>query len=541
MGFFKEQTDTARATLSAMPMQSRITIGLLVIGIGVAFAFLFRPVAGADTEAMFGGRSFTENELASMEMALSRAGLSKWTREGTRIRIPSESKAEYLAALESASSLPLSIRSSVEEAIEKSSVFDSADMRHARQQYARERDLARAIMRFPDIMEAHVAYDRGERSGLSRTQPQSASVMVQPVGNAPLPRRRLEMIANLVRAAFSGMSIDDVVVTDLNGSSTSMLDDDDPMLRKQREAEALLEQKLRSLLVGYPARIGVSAEIDPTMNAHTTTLKYDAEPTTIASDTRSTESKTQRQPVGGTPGAVPNAIGNRSASVSNNAESTEESQDERQTRSVAGQTYQNTTLASLQVQSVSVTVGLPQSYYQRIHRENRLRSDPQLTEADVPPMSPAELDQLRTETRKNIQLAVAPLLPPTTAGGDPTDSVQVWDYPDPPEMPAQTVDRTAQVMTWLSESWQSLGLFAMGLIALIVARSAARAGTSPPAEFNEGFGLDLPAPPSEEEAAASEENMTITGESLQDELATIVESNPEVAANVIRGWVGEAA
>jgi len=35
--------------------------------------------------------------------------------------------------------------------------------------------------------------------------------------------------------------------------------------------------------------------------------------------------------------------------------------------------------------------------------------------------------------------------------------------------------------------------------------------------------------------------MEITGGSLQDELVALVEDNPEVAANVIRSWVGEAA
>ena len=34
--------------------------------------------------------------------------------------------------------------------------------------------------------------------------------------------------------------------------------------------------------------------------------------------------------------------------------------------------------------------------------------------------------------------------------------------------------------------------------------------------------------------------MTITGGSLKEELLHLVEDNPEVAANVIRGWVGDA-
>ena len=82
----------------------------------------------------------------------------------------------------------------------------------------------------------------------------------------------------------------------------------------------------------------------------------------------------------------------------------------------------------------------------------------------------------------------------------------------------------------------------------MVARGAAKAvsGDGTPRDFSEGFGLELPAP-SEPEKADDEvvglgaDAMEITGGSLQDELVALVESNPEVAANVIRGWVGEAA
>ena len=86
-------------------------------------------------------------------------------------------------------------------------------------------------------------------------------------------------------------------------------------------------------------------------------------------------------------------------------------------------------------------------------------------------------------------------------------------------------------------------LILLALVALLVARSAATSGgDSTPANFNEGFGLEIPAPPPEPEASEEdEEKMTITGGSLKDELLSLVDDNPEVAANVIRGWVGEAA
>jgi flagellar M-ring protein FliF len=104
--------------------------------------------------------------------------------------------------------------------------------------------------------------------------------------------------------------------------------------------------------------------------------------------------------------------------------------------------------------------------------------------------------------------------------------------------------QTAQLaLTWLADSWQTIALVMLALVALLVAKSAANgSGNSSPTEFNEGFGLKIPSQPPERANPEEEsETMTITGESLKDELLTLVEGNPEVAANVIRGWVGEAA
>ena len=74
-------------------------------------------------------------------------------------------------------------------------------------------------------------------------------------------------------------------------------------------------KRCRSLLVGYPARVAVSAEIDPTMDVEKTVLKYDAEPTNLTSKTRKVERAGNHQPYRGVPGTGPNAIGNRATSL----------------------------------------------------------------------------------------------------------------------------------------------------------------------------------------------------------------------------------
>ena len=217
MNALKNQSEAARAMIAAMPMQSRIIVALLVVAIGVGLAFLVRGEIGDSHEPFLGGRSLNEEEMMAMEMAFSNAGLAQWRREGTRLMIPTDAKAEYHAAIQSSTRLPMSIRTAVEEAMDKASVFDSTDMRRSREKYAREKDLAAQVMAAPDIRLATVVHDRGQRSGLSRQALQTASVTVHPVGTEPLPRRRIRIIQEMIRAAYSGMSADDVVVTDMNG------------------------------------------------------------------------------------------------------------------------------------------------------------------------------------------------------------------------------------------------------------------------------------------------------------------------------------
>lgn len=546
MSLIRQSTDQAREVFASMPMPSRIISVMLAITIAIGLSFLVRDSGSANMQSLFGGRSLDEQELVAIELAFGRAGLNGWEREGRRISIPTETRSDYLAALEDSSGLPMSLRTSVQAAIDNASVFEPNALREAREMHAKEQDLGNKIASFHDIRWASVEYDRGERFGLSRTRPQSASVVVNPEGTDALTSHRTRQIQDLIRSSYAGMTSEDVVVIDTNATTSSSSENDDPLLRKQREAEARVEQKVRSLLIGYPVRVAASAEIDPTMEVEKTTLKYDAEPTNVSTRSRKIESSSNRPAHRGVPGAGPNGTGsiaNRAVSL-DNQEVTKNKEDERESTGVAGQQYENSRVASLQVLRIRVSVGLPKSYYKTVHRQTFLQDNPAKTAADIPAMDDTLLTQLREETKESIQSAITVLLPEVAAGEDRFPLVEVWDYPDLPEpLPPQT-DTAEMALTWLADSWQTLLLVLLAFVALLVARSAARGGSNDgtPSQFSEGFGLEIPSPPPEPENVDGDDDaMTITGGSLKEELTVLVENNPEVAANVIRGWVGEAA
>ncbi|MEM8910280.1 MAG: flagellar M-ring protein FliF C-terminal domain-containing protein [Planctomycetota bacterium] len=544
---FQPTLDQLRQTLNAMPMPSRIIAGLLVVAIVLALGFLVRTTGSPSTEYLLGGRLMDESDLDAAEVAFGTAGLTGWRREGRRIEIPTEKRSDFLAALAESQSLPISLRTSVQAAHAQSTAWESSAMRDARQMHAKELDLGNKIAAFADVRWASVEYDRGERIGLSRNRPQTASVVVQPEGSQPLASSRIDMIQRMISGSFAGMSVDEVEVIDTNGTiASSAASDSDPLMRKRREAEAYFEQKIRSHLSGYGnIRVAAFAEIDPTMGTEKASITYADQPISISETSRKRQIESSRPVPGGVPGATPNALtSNRPAKLESSMQTSTTKDDTKTSEKIADQEFQTSRMAALAVQRVTVSIGIPTSYFYKVHRHNWLQENPDSAESDVPVLPKADLQKLIDETKLKIQGSVTPLLPAVAAGEDRFPLVEVTDYPDLPMPEVATAGTGSAVLTWLADSWQSIAMLGLAAVALMVARNAVTGtgGNQDPTDFREGFGLELPAPPVEaEEEDDSIESMEITGGSLKDELVTLVEANPEVAANVIRSWAGEAA
>ncbi|HBJ38468.1 MAG TPA: beta-cystathionase, partial [Planctomycetaceae bacterium] len=133
MNVFQKTFEPIRDAFLAMPMTTRLIAGMLVLTIAIGLGLLVKGGSTTETEYLFGGRMLSETEVDSVEMSFSQAGLKLWEREGRRIRIPTKTRNEYLAALRESATLPLALRSSVQEAIDKASPFDSSEQRTSRE------------------------------------------------------------------------------------------------------------------------------------------------------------------------------------------------------------------------------------------------------------------------------------------------------------------------------------------------------------------------------------------------------------------------
>src|SRR6056297_3223624 len=254
--------EQSRATFLALPMPSRVIFVMLVVAIALGLGMLVRGGNTAESEYLLGGRVLSVQELDSVDIAFGNAGLSGWEREGRRIKVPAESHADYLAALD-ASSLPLSLRTPLQKALEEASVFESSDMRRTREMHAKEVSLGKKVEAFPEVRYASVEYSIGERIGMGRKRTQSASVVVVPEGLEPLPKNRIVAIKDLIRGSYADMTVEDVVVIDTNSTYTGSLSDDDDLLRRRREEEeAYYTLKVRKQLYEFgEIKVAAYAEI----------------------------------------------------------------------------------------------------------------------------------------------------------------------------------------------------------------------------------------------------------------------------------------
>jgi flagellar M-ring protein FliF len=102
-----------------------------------------------------------------------------------------------------------------------------------------------------------------------------------------------------------------------------------------------------------------------------------------------------------------------------------------------------------------------------------------------------------------------------------------------------------QALAWLGNYWSTLGVLGMAGFSLLMLRSMVRSG---PTVSATSFGpLPLPTPEPERQETPAEETPKSrfrrrlgTGPSMRDELATMVREDPDAAANILKGWIGNA-
>lgn len=568
MNFLNDFSKQMRDMFMSLTPAARLVAGILVVAIAVSTAFLFQGTSSAPSDYLFNGQSFKESEIQAMEVAFSKASLRNYEVVGSRIKVPSSEKDQYIKSLDDNNALPRTLNNG-RERVDTSNPFRSARESELIYKERKQKDVADAISRMSGIIDATVEYSESKQ-GFGRQLMQSAVVLVTPQSGHPLQPEQMREIARVVSGAFSGLQAENVRVTDLSTGlgftpdENAIGGDEAPYMKQRRLFETNYKQRIRNTLnwLGdFPLEVEVI--LDDTIFSETEQLKYDPQPVTIETIASRKDSESTKASQGGKPGTDPNALGNKGGSLAGSPDQASKVKETTENeKRIPGQEITRMAKAGLVPKRVSTSIGIADGFIRKTLETRWLQANPDKTPADMPAPAQADMDTLFKELENNVNLAVAPILPPVPAGDDRFKLVSVYRYTEVPADVIPPPSMTTVVMEFLQESWQTLGLFTIVLAAMGMVFSMSRTkSTAADDPFKDGFGIALMEKMKENLEITDEEEggqggddgteigpdgkrvrkVEVTGAELKESLSTMIQENPDAAVNLIRTWIGEAA
>jgi flagellar M-ring protein FliF len=553
-----------QAVVAGMNAQSRLMAGLMLGAILVGAGFLVQGFSAAKVpmEYVFGGQSFSNEELDQMEMALSTAGLRDYERVGNRIQFPSATKDSYLKALSDAKAMPERLGSAMDKALNSGNILESMSVTQMRHRNAKIKDMQTALRNFPFIREALITYDE-RTEGFSSSKKKSASVAIMPRGNSELTSSQKRSIITYIQKSFPDLPSSNIALIDMRTGEAEVGNDDpeamahDQYLKTKSFHEQQLKRKAIELLSAYgDVQVAVNVELDNTLAEETEELKYNDKPTTVQSSTTKKDSESQRANQGGRPGTEPNALANRGTSLANADQSSKTKEQTETERRITGNTLVSSKRVGLKVDYAMISVSIPFSYYQKAYVHSWQIRNPDQKAADVPPPKDSDLALIKTDTEKNVKLKLNGILDKLAAGEETVPRVTVTEHLDLPETLPPDPSMSQQAVAFLTESWQTLALLGLAGAALLSLRSFAKTTPSgSDAPFERGFEIPLddtidlelssladdePATASESDEEKSTLQFRTTGTQLKDDLTSLVRTNPDAAATLLRNWISDS-
>jgi flagellar M-ring protein FliF len=544
---FIQVTDLFRS----MTPGARLTAGLLLIVVVVSLGYLFtHDISGPSADLMH-GVPISAGQLPAMEAAFGKAKLTGYKIDGTQIHVPHGQEAVYMAALAEAKALPADFSTVMDEDL-SGSFFETEKDREQRRKNQKEKKLGLFISVMNGIERATVIYDTDTKGGLNREKIITAAVAVKPIGSEQLDKDKVYTIRHYVAGAIAGLKPENVTVTDRNGrtwygsAENGGGGDDNLYVSLKRTYEQELKAKILDALSYIPnVTVDSSVTLDKEKSIHTREIKHDPKTTTVREMTSSTTRTQDSSGPSGQPGFASQQA-NMAASLGaagRGGSKEEEEGAKSEVMSVPSGTEKETVSVGPTPKFAKVSVGIPVSYYKKVWQER----NPAVEGKESKGPDQAALDQIRSEVTAMVQKHVAPLLPLAEGVTDPTEYVTVSTFQDIPgkEIPAPGAAQSA--LAWLGQYWSMLGMIIVALVSVLMLRSLVRSVPSMPetrAAPKIAAGTVATVEEAPEPVAAAGPRLrrfSGGGPSLLDELSEMVKEDPDMAANILRGWISSTS
>jgi flagellar M-ring protein FliF len=539
----------------SMSPGARITAGLLLAVVVVSIGYLFNHQVSAGDAYLLEGQHFSQAELQAMQSAFGQAGLGGFEIEAGRVRVPRGLKAKYMAALADGDAMPAHFGSHLDAAVNKPSPFTSKSQQEAMLKNAKQKELAAIIGWMNGIESAAVIYDSQKKPGLRADNLVTASITVKPVGTRALPPEQVRKIRDLVTTAIVGLTPADVNIVDVNGASyrgggNGEVQDvfDDPYAQRVKYWQDSYENKILHALEYVPGVVvTANVELDPRTKLQEEKTHVDPKTVPLSVEELTETNQSDSAGPSGQPGLQAQQRPNAPAALSAQARGnhTDKERISLRQQNEASRDWTKTDTAPLTPKRVTITVGIPSSYFEKLYRDQ----NPTPSDQPPPPVDKKALAQLQDAEILKIQGHLTNLIPHSDLTADARPLVTVTPFHQLPTDAIPLPATSALALDWLTTNWSTAGMTGLALVSLVMLRSMARSAPAPSATPD--LPLPPPPPPTNDAEKAGDEPETKgggklkrrvgSGQSLRDELADMVREDPDTAANILRSWIGNAS
>jgi len=246
----------------------------------------------------------------------------------------------------------------------------------------------------------------------------------------------------------------------------------------------------------------------------------------------------------GRPGPVSQANGPNRLAASQGKGSSEDADESKikQANVPIQSTQTKTEMAGLVPEQVKVSINVPRTHIEDIWHQTNDKPDEEPKTPD-----PNELAPLEQAEVAKIKSIAAGLIPDVQGMDDLTELVEVRVFQPIAGEPIPDPGITESALTWLGQSWQTLGLIGLAFFSLLMIRSMVKSAPAVGVAEAPAGGSGSGQMSEEENQAAAQPNAPqlvrfgTSGKSLKDEVSDLVSEDPDAAASVLRNWIGHVS
>ena len=526
LDLFGSMTGSQRATLLVVP--------LMVL---VAFGFLMFNDSSSTYVALSWGKLFRTEELIRAEQTLIDAGMNDFHRKGQRLMVPQGEEGRYNAALVDGGGLPNHWAEELEKSLADGGLFQSKAQMQAKMDIVLGKELRRVLRALPEIEDASVKWARSKPARWPHTGSKvTALVSVRPRAGRELSMPRIQSLRYAAASMVPDLEPTNVtVLNQLTGDAYTANDANNPFdgrfLQKVRDITRDYETRIHSALSYIPGvLVTVNVDLENLQRSTERKRTVDSKTVTIQQSETTRKSSSSGRGAAAEPGVVPNQGRTLNLQASNQkSQSTEET--DSNAVNLPTVTLTEKDFIAAMPESVQVAVSIPQAYARTVAAAGKQAgADDSATDGTPPTVSEAEVAQAESNIQAKLEPQVLKLIPRGSLPEAVNISFHVPGVPEVEPMETSLLDTAGET----AGRWGgAAGLALFALWALWMLNKSMK--KVPAVEEADEADVTLSLRATTEDDTPAE--ITPVERTRRDEIQSVVQDDPELAASVLNKWL----